>query len=887
MKRIGCLLLALVLLFLAPLSGVQVTEAQTVTYSKMKDCVEYSSIHYICPGSKDFQKVPLFTVKDGVEIGLTPVDNKPYISTVGLESVTQSGIWQEMVEIDFMTGELSYVGSRDAKSLEGERVTVVATLFANTGERMEIKSTVYFVEDRFQIFFPVSGPYLPGDSIPAELFCGSHGVNSVRWESSDPSVVKVTGDGIKNAELSLLKTGTATITATVKTNDTSEVVKKEITVNWVPEKPTLNFSKISMYAGESISLSCNNLSQKAKVTFASGNPKVATVSGKGGKITAVGKGSTEITVLVSEPDSRYKKATKYKLKCKVSVTDSQKVTQIKSWSQLQKALTGKGGVYRLCSNISNVDNGIKVSTGSHRLDLNGYTISGKGSSKLDSGLIDVTGGSLVLLDSKGKGKIKNTYSQEAIGCMKGKLVVYGGTYEGINYAMYNEGGTTIVYGGKFRCPGAAVKLIGGTANIYGGTFENYESEWNTPEKETSIVVRGNTKELNIYGGNFKGSSGITSYSETAIIRIYSGNYDTTDSCLDLSNGVTYVYGGDFHSENVTVSVGPFFGQVTLFVHGGSFTSKEKEVVWVQNKAYVTIDGGWFSTGNENDSTLVYIIKTLSGKVDISESVISPNDINDETPEGQHLIATKFKRNKTKYKKGMTVTKPNDLYSAFMDAYENLYTHIEIYCSKELSDVLNHYYEDWRELRSYHEMNSFFDIADDKKYSANDGMYLCTFDVVYSVNYELDRISVKPSLLKKASKDAQKYSTMIDKIISSCTKSDMTKLQKAKALHDYMVKQYTYDYTFADESYTVQGLLENHTGVCQAYALLYKSLCRRVGIECYTIEGVAGNPAELHMWNCVVIDKKQLFVDVTFDDTAGTNQWCLKDEKTFYSDGLHY
>lgn len=31
----------------------------------------------------------------------------------------------------------------------------------------------------------------------------------------------------------------------------------------------------------------------------------------------------------------------------------------------------------------------------------------------------------------------------------------------------------------------------------------------------------------------------------------------------------------------------------------------------------------------------------------------------------------------------------------------------------------------------------------------------------------------------------------------------------------------------------------------------------------------------------------LFVDVTFDDTAGTNQWCLKDEKTFYSDGLHY
>ena len=69
--------------------------------------------------------------------------------------------------------------------------------------------------------------------------------------------------------------------------------------------------------------------------------------------------------------------------------------------------------------------------------------------------------------------------------------------------------------------------------------------------------------------------------------------------------------------------------------------------------------------------------------------------------------------------------------------------------------------------------------------------------------------------------------------------------------------------------------------------MYKSLCRRVGIECYTIEGVAGNPAELHMWNCVVIDKKQLFVDVTFDDTAGTNQWCLKDEKTFYSDGLHY
>ena len=65
-----------------------------------------------------------------------------------------------------------------------------------------------------------------------------------------------------------------------------------------------------------------------------------------------------------------------------------------------------------------------------------------------------------------------------------------------------------------------------------------------------------------------------------------------------------------------------------------------------------------------------------------------------------------------------------------------------------------------------------DIADDKKYSANEGMYLCTFDVVYSVNYELDRISVKPSLLKKASKDARKYSAKIDKIISSCMKSDI-------------------------------------------------------------------------------------------------------------------
>lgn len=93
--------------------------------------------------------------------------------------------------------------------------------------------------------------------------------------------------------------------------------------------------------------------------------------------------------------------------------------------------------------------------------------------------------------------------------------------------------------------------------------------------------------------------------------------------------------------------------------------------------------------------------------------------------------------------------------------------------------------------------------------------------------------------------------------------------KAKALHDYIVLNFEYDYenyllnNIPSESYTVVGLFSNRKGVCQAYALAYNLLLKNVGIESYFVSGFGDGGG--HAWNYVIIDGVGYHVDTTWDD----------------------
>ena len=101
-------------------------------------------------------------------------------------------------------------------------------------------------------------------------------------------------------------------------------------------------------------------------------------------------------------------------------------------------------------------------------------------------------------------------------------------------------------------------------------------------------------------------------------------------------------------------------------------------------------------------------------------------------------------------------------------------------------------------------------------------------------------------------------------------SDMTQLQKAVALHDWLVVNCQYDVnvnrTYCHSKY---GAIVEGYAVCDGYAKAYNDLLSRVGVKATYVEGYKplrlGGKPEPHAWSCVTIDGKKYYVDATADD----------------------
>ena len=107
-------------------------------------------------------------------------------------------------------------------------------------------------------------------------------------------------------------------------------------------------------------------------------------------------------------------------------------------------------------------------------------------------------------------------------------------------------------------------------------------------------------------------------------------------------------------------------------------------------------------------------------------------------------------------------------------------------------------------------------------------------------------------------------------IKSYMNTNYSDEKNALILHDYMVREYSYDKEAeslgvknAKEAFKIGGLLLNQKGVCMSYALLYKYILESYGIETYYIKSDSMN----HAWNIVNIDGSYYHVDVTYDDPS--------------------
>ena len=111
-------------------------------------------------------------------------------------------------------------------------------------------------------------------------------------------------------------------------------------------------------------------------------------------------------------------------------------------------------------------------------------------------------------------------------------------------------------------------------------------------------------------------------------------------------------------------------------------------------------------------------------------------------------------------------------------------------------------------------------------------------------------------------DIAAFDAAVEEALSALNDS-MSSLQKAIALHEYMVLNCKYDTgsPIKSKSYNAYGALVDGVAVCQGYALAYKYLLNKAGVACYMVTSDTMN----HAWNMVKTDGQYYHVDATFDD----------------------
>lgn len=107
-------------------------------------------------------------------------------------------------------------------------------------------------------------------------------------------------------------------------------------------------------------------------------------------------------------------------------------------------------------------------------------------------------------------------------------------------------------------------------------------------------------------------------------------------------------------------------------------------------------------------------------------------------------------------------------------------------------------------------------------------------------------------------------------VKDCVKSGMSAKQKAKAIHDYLIRNCTYDKKAVeilgnkyDDAFTAYGALVEGSAVCQGYAAAFNLMAKKCGLQSMAVCGRAGGIA--HAWTYAKLGSKYSYIDCTWDD----------------------
>ena len=120
------------------------------------------------------------------------------------------------------------------------------------------------------------------------------------------------------------------------------------------------------------------------------------------------------------------------------------------------------------------------------------------------------------------------------------------------------------------------------------------------------------------------------------------------------------------------------------------------------------------------------------------------------------------------------------------------------------------------------------------------------------------------------KQEEYIETELESITKSLIKIEMSDLEKVRAINDYIVNRYEYDYTL--KSISVYSGLTTSVAVCQGYSMTAYKMFNYAGIENRIIVGKVNDIP--HSWNSVKIQGNWYQLDITNNDSIEKDKYFL-------------
>ena len=276
--------------------------------------------------------------------------------------------------------------------------------------------------------------------------------------------------------------------------------------------------------------------------------------------------------------------------------------------------TLSGGKYFLTANVDlgTLGKDITISSGTVYLCLNGYTLTGTGSSSV----ITLSGGTLILYDCDGDNSGKITGGNASVGGgvrlnSGSTFTMYGGTITG-NSATSGGGGVR-VYGSGSTFTMSGGTISGNTADYGGGVYVQNSATFKMNDgtiSDNSVTTKGGG--VYVSGATFTMSGGKISSNKASSdgggVYVYSSSSKFTMSGGEISSNTASYGGGVYVSNNSAFTMnGGTITQNTASSNGGG--------VYVSSGTFTLSDSGTISSNEAGNGGGVYVSEatfTMSG-----------------------------------------------------------------------------------------------------------------------------------------------------------------------------------------------------------------------------------------------------------------------------------